>query len=216
MIRRYAAAGATAALVAATLGAQGASAVSAAPVASAAPAEQVGISIETVNGSGCPSGTAKVTAASDNSSITVTYSDYLAQVGVGADPTDVRKNCQLVLDVDAPSGYTYAIFGLDHRGYAYLQDGATARQQARYYFQGEPDAVLTSHDFTGPYQGSWHTSDTMEELHWAPCDAERFLNVNTELRVNAGGSDWRESPSFMAMRSTETPGSTFHLAWKRC
>src|SRR3712207_1310352 len=66
------------------------------------PTEKIVIDVVTVNGSGCPVGTAAVAVAPDNTAFTVTYSDYLAQVGVGAKPTDFRKNCQLALQVHVP------------------------------------------------------------------------------------------------------------------
>lgn len=206
-----AASGAAVALFAAALSTQGA------PAPADAPSEAASVSIQTVNGSGCPAGTAKVNVSSDNSALTVTYSDYAALVGVGATATDARKNCELVLDVNAPAGYTYAIFGLDYSGHAHLEAGATGIEQSQYYFQGSTDGVVRSHTLTGPYDGDWHTSDnTSDQLVWAPCDAQRYLNVNTELRVDAGTSNTQSSASLMAMRQTDVPASTYHLTWKKC
>ncbi|MCA6096351.1 DUF4360 domain-containing protein, partial [Streptomyces sp. SCA3-4] len=90
-----------------------------------APPGRVVIDVVAVNGSGCPAGTAAVAVASDNTAFTVSYSDYLAQVGVGAKPTDFRKNCQLGLNVHVPQGFTYAIARADYRGFAHLERGAT-------------------------------------------------------------------------------------------
>lgn len=73
------------------------------------PDAQIVIDVITINGSGCPAGTAAVAVAPDNTAFTVTYSEYLAQVGVGARPIDARKNCQLALQVHVPEGFTYAI-----------------------------------------------------------------------------------------------------------
>jgi hypothetical protein len=183
------------------------------------PSERIEVSVETVNGSGCRAGTTAVAVAEDNTAFTVTYSDYLAQVGVGASPTDFRKNCQLNLGVHIPQGFTYAIASVDYRGYAYLADGATGVQQAQYYFQGDAQTAAQSHDFSGPYNDNWHTNDTTEvaELVWAPCGEQRNVNINTELRVNAGSSDPSSSTSFMAMDSTDGAVNTiYHLSWKRC
>ncbi|WP_228004598.1 DUF4360 domain-containing protein [Amycolatopsis sp. YIM 10] len=62
------------------------------------PPDHFTIDVVTVNGSGCPAGTAAVAVSPDNKAFTVTYSDFLAQVGVGATPTDFRENdnCQAV------------------------------------------------------------------------------------------------------------------------
>ncbi|GAA1919243.1 hypothetical protein GCM10009716_30030 [Streptomyces sodiiphilus] len=80
-----------------------------------APEDGMVIELVSVYGSGCPEGSAAVAVSPDNTAFTVTYSEYLAQVGVGAKPTDFRKNCQLNLAVRVPQGFTYAVFGVDYR-----------------------------------------------------------------------------------------------------
>src|SRR5215211_5992508 len=104
---------------------------------SAPPPDRIVVEVVTVNGSGCRPGTAAVAAAPDNTAFTVTYSEYTAQVGRGATPTDFRKNCQLSLRIHVPQGFTYAIASADYRGFASLQRGAYARQGANYYFMGQ-------------------------------------------------------------------------------
>lgn len=181
------------------------------------PSDRIVIDVVTVNGSGCPSGTAAVATSTDNTAFTVTYSDYVAQVGQGADPTDLRKNCQLALRLHIPSGFTYAIGQADYRGFAHLARGAVATQQASYYIQGTSPTTRSSHPIDGPYSDNWQFTDRTElaELVYAPCGEERNLNVNTELRVNAGTSG--TASSFVTMDSTDGSASTkYHFDWKRC
>jgi hypothetical protein len=183
------------------------------------PTDRITIDIETINGSGCPAGTAAVAAASDNTAFTVTYSDYLAQVGVGAKPTDFRKNCQLSLNVHIPQGFTFAIAQADYRGFGYLEKGATGLQRANYYFMGTSATSSVSHTFAGPLNDDWQTTDTTDvaALVFAPCGTQRNLNVNTELRVSAGTSDPTKTTSFLTMDSTDGSVRTiYHLAWKHC
>ncbi|WP_338930658.1 DUF4360 domain-containing protein [Streptomyces netropsis] len=183
------------------------------------PPDKVVIDVVAVNGSGCPAGTAAVAVAPNNTAFTVTYSNYLAQVGVGSKPTDFRKNCQLGLNVRVPQGFTYAIAKADYRGFAYLEDGATGMERASYYFQGMSHTTSVSHRFTGPVNDNWQTSDVtgVESLVYAPCGTQRILNVNTELRVSAGTSDPTTTNSFMAMDSTDGSVNTlYHFAWKEC
>ncbi|MEU8551934.1 DUF4360 domain-containing protein [Streptomyces roseoverticillatus] len=183
------------------------------------PPDRVVIDVVAVNGSGCPAGTAAVAVAPDNTAFTVTYSKYLAQVGVGARPTDFRKNCQLGLSVHVPQGFTYAVAKADYRGFAHLESGASGMERASYYFQGMSQTTAVSHRFTGPVSDDWETTDVTgaAELVYAPCGAQRILNVNTELRVGAGSSDPSTTTSFMAMDSTDGSVSTiYHFAWKEC
>lgn len=182
------------------------------------PPDKIVIEVATVNGSGCPLGTAAVAVSQDNTAFTVTYSDYLAQVGGGSDPTAFRKNCQLNLIVHVPQGFTYAIASADYRGFASLQPGAKGIEKASYYFQGSPSTASITHEFKGAYNDNWQATDTTDwaQLVWAPCGEQRNFNINTELRVDAGTSDPAKS-SFMTMDSTDGDISTeYHMAWKEC
>ncbi|AZM56432.1 DUF4360 domain-containing protein [Streptomyces sp. WAC 01529] len=182
------------------------------------PPDKIVIEVATVNGSGCPRGTAAVAVSEDNTAFTVTYSDYLARAGGGADPTAFRKNCQLNLIVYVPQGFTYAIASADYRGYASLQPGAKGIEKASYYFQGSSNTAAITHEFKGAHHDNWQATDTTDwaQLVWAPCGERRNFNINTELRVDVGTSDPAKS-SFMTMDSTDGDISTkYHMAWKQC
>ncbi|MFD7084591.1 DUF4360 domain-containing protein [Streptomyces sp. NPDC059918] len=182
------------------------------------PPEPVTVTVQNVNGSGCPQGTTAVATAPDNTAFTVTYSDYLAQTGGGSDPVDFRKNCQLGLRVHVPQGYTYAIARADYRGFAHLQRGASGQERANYYFQGMSQTSRVTHQFNGPLTDDWQASDqtSYSDLVWAPCGEDRFLNVNTELRVY-GSSTGGGQLNFMSMDSADGSVSTeYSFAWKTC
>jgi len=177
------------------------------------------LDLTTVNGSGCPAGTAAVAVAPDHTAFTVTYSDYTAKVGPNVQPTDRRVNCQLSMLAHVPQGFTYAITSADYRGYANLAKGAWGLEKASYYFQGSPGTVYRQHRIDGATDDNFEfTDDTpIAALVWAPCGALRNFNVNTELRVNAGSSDPSRTPSYLTMDSTDLSVHTiYHLAWKHC
>ena len=191
--------------------------------AAAAPApprdDKMIIDVVAANGSGCPWGTAQVTPSLDNTAFTVTYSQFTAQVGPDAKPTDFRKNCQLALNVHVPQGYTYAISGTDYRGFAHLEAGASGSETAFYYFQGEPQTTRIQHNFAGYADGVWQRTDAVgiSSLSYLRCGEQRYLNVNTELRVSGGWSNTRRTTSFLTMDSTDGRIDTvYHVAWKKC
>ncbi|WP_255665242.1 DUF4360 domain-containing protein, partial [Nocardia sp. JCM 34519] len=192
---------------------------SADPGLNSPPPDKITIDVETVNGSGCPPGSAAVAVAPDNTSFTVTYSQYTAQVGVGASPTDFRKNCQLNLLVHYPQGFTYGIGEADYRGFAHLEAGASGLERARYYFQGNSPSTYIDHSFNGVYDDDWQTTDTapVGSIVFLPCGENRNFNINTELRVNAGSSDPTRTTSFMTMDSADgSITTTYHFSWKQC
>lgn len=184
------------------------------------PSDKITLDIKTINGSGCPAGTATATAevSDDNTSFTVSYKNFSAKVGAGASPTDFRKNCQINVLVHVPQGFTYAIASVDYRGFAHLESGATGLEQANYYFTGTAPTARIAHSFTGPFDGEWKTTDTADvaTLVYAPCGEDRNLNINAEMRANAGTSD-PKSTSFIEMDTTHASVITnYHFDWKKC
>lgn len=183
------------------------------------PSGQVKVEVVAVNGSGCRIGTAAVAPAPDNTAFTVTYSDYMSQVGVGARPTDFRKNCQIGVQVHIPQGFTFAIAQADYRGFAHLEQGASGTQRANYYFQGMSATAISSHTFYGAYNRGWQATDqtAFAALVWRPCGQDRIVNINTEIIVDAGSSNPRTTTSFMTMDSVDGSVQTvYHFAWRSC
>jgi len=183
------------------------------------PPDKIIIDVATVNGTGCRPGTAAVAVSGDNTAFTVTYSEFLAQVGVGAKPTDARKNCQLSLKVHVPQGFTYAIASADYRGFAQLERGATALERANYYFQGMSPTSFVEHPFSGPMSDDWQKTDTTDvaALVFLPCGEQRNFNINAELRAAAGTSNPKTTTSYIAMDSTDgSITTTYNFHWKTC
>jgi hypothetical protein len=184
----------------------------------APPPDRITVDLVSVNGSGCPPGTASVSVLPDNTGFRVTYREFLARAGGNADPVDFRKNCQLAVQVHIPQGFTFAVGSAEYRGRARLEAGATALQRTNYYFQGSADNNYVDHSFAGPFFGTWATYDVtpITELVYAPCGVFRNLNVNTELRVDEGSANAHKTSS-MSMRVTEGNVDTLvHFHWKEC
>ncbi|WP_410594966.1 DUF4360 domain-containing protein [Amycolatopsis sp. lyj-23] len=192
-----------------------------APLASGAdsvPAEKITLDIKTINGSGCPAGTATASAdvASDNTAFTVHYTNFTAKAGGGASALEARKNCQINVLVHVPQGFTYAIAEADYRGFAHIESGASALEQANYYFTGTAPTARVRHTFPGPFHGVWRATDTTDvtDLVFAPCGESRNLNINAELRADAGSAT---AGSFIEMDSEHASVDTiYHFAWKTC
>jgi hypothetical protein len=170
------------------------------------------VSVVTANGSGCANTTATARVQPDGKTFTVEHFGFFAVSGGDSAVTAFRRNCQFVLNVSRPEGQTYAVAFAHYSGFALLNEGVTGVQAARYYFQGESETASGTHSFTGPRTESWETVDgfTPEELVWAPCDSERYLNVNTEVRVTPQAAD----AAFNAM--VLDPIFTLGLVWKSC
>ncbi len=191
-----------------------------APAALAAPpSKPVGIDLVTANGTGCAKGTVAIAMSADNTAFTISYSGYLAQVGVGAKPNDARKHCQLNLHIRVPDGFTYAIESVTHRGFASIASGATGFQRARYHLQDQSPPAFLEHSFAGPWLDDWQATDLAGSagLAFAPCGTPRNLNVHSELEVTPGTSNMATTTSFMALDTTDGAfQTTYRLIWKAC
>lgn len=170
----------------------------------AQPTPVITLQLQTVLGTGCPAGSTAVAPVESNTAFTVTYSQFRVY---GGD----YKNCQLVVKVAVPAGLTYAIYSVDNRGYAVLDQGASGRIQMTSYFTGSPWTLGANRTISGPFDDFWQTSNFAGDLYWAPCNTDRFLNVNNTIRVTG------PLTSSMAMASTDTSVSTiFYLRWRTC
>jgi hypothetical protein len=182
------------------------------------PPNKIQVSVVTANGSGCRAGSVAVAPSIDNTAFTVTYSDFMAQAGGASRPTDMRKNCQLVVRVRVPQGFTVAVAQADYRGYANIKRGATGTERASYYWQGSSATGHSTHDIPGSYNDTWQFTDRAGVIAtvWSPCGAERNLNINQEVVVDRGSSAPGQT-SFMTMDSTDGSANTiFHVSWARC
>jgi hypothetical protein len=181
--------------------------------------DKITFDVKTVMGSGCEPGTDRVTVSSDKTSLRVSFKDFVAEVGPSADATDFRKNCQINLLVHIPQGFTFAIARAEYNGRVNLAAGATAVHHAYYYWQGESETAHSAGKrFTGPINSTWNNIDVtpVAELVYAPCGESRNLNINTDLRVNAGTSS-PYATSAISMRHLEGDVDTiYHVDWKTC
>lgn len=96
-------------------------------------------------GSGCPAGSVSGQLSSDLTTLTLLYSEFIAQAGPGIAPSQYRKNCQLNVKIRYPQGWQFSIFKADYRGYAQIPAGDTGTCKATYYFSGDSRQVNSLH-----------------------------------------------------------------------
>jgi len=171
----------------------------------------------TYAGSGCPAGTVGNNVSPDFQAFTLLFDQYQALAGPGVSFSQKRKNCQVNVSMDIPSGWSYTLFTVDTRGYVSLQPGVRAMEQSTYYFQGQS---LTGRQQTivyGPTDRNYQAKDqlTLENQVWSPCGAVRSLNINTEVRV-----DNSAAPNNQGMMTVDSIDGHFKLIyglrWRRC
>lgn len=151
---------------------------------------QVYINSISYGGTGCPQGSVGDYISDDRQTFTLIFDSYVASIGPGVPATENRKNCQLNLDLQYPSGFQYSVFTTQFRGYAALDKGVSGLQKATYYFSGQADQVSSQTTFTGPVSSDYAVSDSVPftSTIWSPCGQALPLNINSQVRLTSSVS----------------------------
>lgn len=187
----------------------------------APPSEPVAVDLLSARGTGCPEGSVDIEMSPDNTWFRIWHrSDYVARVGLGAAPTDFRRNCQVLLLIRAPQGMTYAVAAVDHQAFVSLAPGASARYRATLSFAGR-QATMLAHTISDPEQDQWRANDTFAEntLLFAFCNLQPAFTVSTDLVVRSGTSDPTTTMSSVSLVGSDDVGrgpTVYHLVWRRC
>ncbi|GLZ35488.1 hypothetical protein Lesp02_76750 [Lentzea sp. NBRC 105346] len=178
------------------------------------PGEKVTIDVVTVNGTGCPRGSAVVAVSPDNTAFTLNLEEMVAAAGKLARPGDARRSCTFNLRMRATGGYELGIERAVYRGWGQIERGAVGTARPQHYFQGSPGLPGMPRRFPGPFSDDWEiTDDTPRE---PSCDTPRNLVVTIELGMSAGTSD-PKTTSYLGMGSSDGSLPTvYRLLWKRC
>jgi hypothetical protein len=146
-----------------------------------------GIRVMTVNGSGCPGGTARTYALPGQDGFRATYTKFRAVTGQG-NVLNFRKNCQFSVRMQPPPGYAYTAVSAQYRGSARLAKGMRGMQQTSYYLPGQPRTVTQSHPLSGPLNGRWNHNEhvMLSALGHQPCGQAVLLNINAQLITYPG------------------------------
>ncbi|UQA62684.1 DUF4360 domain-containing protein [Polyangium aurulentum] len=178
-----------------------------------------GVSITglTYGGTGCKDGAVAVDLSPDYQALTIIFDKYVAQVGQGLDGADKRKFCHLVVQLDYPAGFSYALMKLDYSGYASLDYGVKAEQKSTYFFQGfrKDDRFTFKTKLLGEFDGDYHVKDELETVSWSPCGKKRGLNVVTSVQVDNGRH--KDAVGMITIDSIDASvKETYSLGWRKC
>jgi len=151
---------------------------------------QVVLNSYAYGGTGCPQGSVGAFLSADRTTFTLIFDSYVASIGPGVSIVDTRKNCQLNLDLEYPSGFQYSVLSTIFRGYVGIDKGVSASQSAVYYFSGETSQTTTSTYFKGPLSQDYEVEDdvSLTSVVWSPCGAPVALNIDSAVLLTSGVS----------------------------
>lgn len=120
-----------------------------------------------------------------------------------------RKNCQAIVDILKPHGWTYRVARIKVTGWAQVAGKVNAAVTNSHYIQGQIETDTAKLEIRPWFRKNYSlVNDSKGE--WAPCGVDRALNVNTAiiLRRNDSGNEH----AYLKVN----PNIRVRLDWKRC
>lgn len=153
------------------------------------------------SGTGCPAGSWRGSISPDGLAFTLTFSKYFVQLDTQTTALSMSLNCNVTLGLHTPPGTTYAITQFAYQGYAFVEEGAIAKQKVQYAFQGIGGNLKESiFVMQGPFDQGFLFEDDVEtrsrNLDWSPCGRTRSLQLRTVLAAE------RPDTSVVALANT--------------
>jgi hypothetical protein len=171
----------------------------------------------TYAGSGCPAGTLAQNLSPDRQAFDLHFDSYIAEAGPWVSVSEKRKNCVINLDMDYPQGWSFALAGVEYRGYADLDPGVNALQTTSLYFSGQSGTAKLRSTLTGPTSTDFQIRDSfgLGSTLWSPCGVNRSLNINTQVYID-NSRNRRGSGLVTVDRINTVTTHRYGLLWKRC
>ncbi len=167
------------------------------------------------SGTGCPPGSASAVLSPDATSLSVLFSEYVAEAGGTTRNRLGRKNCSIAIPVNVPQGFSVTILSIDYRGYNFIPAGGSSTLQAEYFFAGARGPVVRR-NFVGPVDSNYTFTNNLiaSALVWSNCGAQVALRANTSLTVQ---SNARLDQALSTVDSADVAATMIYkLQWRRC
>ena len=172
-------------------------------------------------GDACRTGTFVWNLSSDAKAFTLLFSEF----AVSADPTatKARKLCELDIQMRIPSGWSFALLGVDIRGYAGLKNEVSRGHVRAVYAFGRSrnPTLLAAQNFQGPFDQDYVLSSdaNVESYNWSPCGGTRIMRVRTHIAatVAPGGPNFQSAGSLLTVDSIDGEvEQKYGIIWKKC
>lgn len=165
----------------------------------------------TYGGSGCPAGTVADNLSPDAKAITFLFSDFNVDTPSNGG-RDVKKNCQVNLQLHVPQGWTYTLFSVDYRGFVDLDRVSKARLRS-WYKIGSEEVRIANTTIDGPVSKDYHqrANVPLDALPWLTCsNSSTVISINTEIK----GEGRKALVTVDSLDGEVT--HQYGIAWKRC
>ena len=174
------------------------------------------------SGSGCPAGTVASNLSPDKEAATFIFSNYVISSAEVAGNL-AQKACRLRLKMHVPAGWQFALFGVDYRGFARLDQGVQGFQGTRYDFGAAGATRLPTMRLNGPTNDDYLqiAEVPIERMAFSACNAQsHMLTLDSGVRIE-GAQPFRNgaAPEQGLMTIDSLDGQVeehYGFVWKPC
>ena len=124
------------------------------------------------HGEGCPEGSYRWEASSDNQRLKVIFTAFDVAAGQQF-PESAMKTCNLLANFDIPAGFQVGLSSLTIRGSLEATDSySRGRVEANYRWERDHyETLLMNRPFSGPYNNDFTVTDSLsyDRISYSPC-----------------------------------------------
>lgn len=136
------------------------------------------------NGSGCPLGDEVSARFIAPHVIKILVPEFSARTGAGVSLRDIRKNCQIGLDIERPNGMTFQLTRAFIAVKSDLNESQAGDIKLSTYFQGSAETAEVLKTMEGPASQAQYLHLALDRSAFASCEESRLLNVNLAARLD--------------------------------
>lgn len=175
-----------------------------------------------LTGSGCSESDASANVTPDGTFLSVLFDNFKAEIGTGsANPqaAALKKQCTVLIDMDVPFGYQYALETTEFRGFAALPASAYGYHR---FTQLVPNGVpnMRETQLRGPIGDNYESIVRQKpgRSPWSVCNSpQQTVQILAELSVAYLPNTRDRSMAQINLDSVDTGvQSRFKMTWRPC
>lgn len=166
-------------------------------------------------GTGCPQGTAAARIDNLANPLHVFFSTFTVGAGKSFGQTVARKNCDLAIPINIPSGFQVSITDLEYAGHNRLPLGGSSEVSVEYFFAGGRGPKIIK-QFRGHLDDMFNFQNSVQQqnLSWSPCGQDAILRISINIQTQTNNAN-EDSITTINQASSQN-GLHYHLQWRKC
>lgn len=176
-----------------------------------------------LSGSGCGPASASAVTTADGKTLSVIFDNYSVEIGNGsANPQSrsLQKDCRVMIDVDVPAGYQYALEQTDYRGFVALPASAYGMHRFVQNVPSQPIVSMREAQLKGPMNQNYTVSVKQKpgRYVYSACNSKvQTIDLMSSLMVAYLPNTSDRPIAQINLDTIDTNvASSFQLSWRRC